>query len=325
MHKIIFYIFFGIILSGSCWGQSTYNNPIINLSMPDPTIVKAKDGYFYIYATENTKNVPIYKSKNLVDWEFVSTAFTDETRPNFEPKGSIWAPDVSFINGKYVMHYSMSIWGGEFTCGIGTAVSNKPEGPFVDQGKLFRSNEIDVRNSIDPFYIKDKGKQYLFWGSFHGIYYSELTKDALALKDMKQVTKIAGNAFEGVYIHKRGKYYYMFASIGRCCEGVNSTYELVVGRSKNLLGTYVDKDGKDMLENGYSKVISNNERFVGNGHCSEIVKDDRGNDWILYHGVDVEDANGRKLLLDEVKWDKDAWPYVETGTPSLSTKRPSFK
>lgn len=325
MRNIIFTFILGFIYTNLCWGQALYNNPIINQSMPDPTIVKAKDGYFYVYATENTPNVPIYRSKNLVDWEFVNTAFTNTSRPDFEPNGSIWAPDVSYIKNKYVIHYSMSTWGGEFTCGIGVAIADKPEGPFIDLGKLFRSNEIDVQNSIDPFYITDKNKHYLFWGSFHGIYYTELTEDGLKLKDKTKVTKIAGNAFEGVYIHKKDKFYYMFASIGRCCEGINSTYQLVVGRSTQLLGPYYDKEGRNMMDNGYSKVISNNERFVGNGHCSEIVKDNNGNDWILYHGVDVKDPEGRKLLLDQVKWDKNDWPYVEGGTPSLSALRPSFK
>ncbi|HCF80558.1 MAG TPA: arabinan endo-1,5-alpha-L-arabinosidase, partial [Porphyromonadaceae bacterium] len=56
---------------------------------------------------------------------------------------------------------SMSVWGGEWTCGIGVATSDKPEGPFTDHGKLFRSNEIDVQNSIDPFYIEENAKKYL--------------------------------------------------------------------------------------------------------------------------------------------------------------------
>lgn len=302
----------------------TYQNPVIPTSLPDPTIIKAKDGYFYLYATEDIRNTPIYKSKNLVDWEFVGTAFTNETRPTFEPKGGLWAPDISYISGKYVLHYSMSAWGGEWTCGIGAAVADKPEGPFVDKGKLFRSNEIDVQNSIDQFYIEEKGKKYLFWGSFRGIYAIELSSDGLSVKPGAEKKRIAGTAFEGTYIHKRGKYYYMFASIGSCCEGVKSTYQLVVGRSKSLFGPYLDKNGKDMMDNGYTIVIGPNERFVGNGHCSEIVQDKKGNDWIFYHGVDVQNPRGRVLLMDQIRWDKEGWPYVDGNSPSLSATKPVF-
>ena len=99
--------------------KSTYLNPVIDYSLPDPTVIKAGDGYFYLYATEDIRNTPIHRSRNLVDWEEIGTAFTEETRPTFEPKGGLWAPDINYIGGQYVLYYSMSVWGGEWTCGIG--------------------------------------------------------------------------------------------------------------------------------------------------------------------------------------------------------------
>ena len=334
MKKIIFYILAATLTSVSCTGNSgdksenqkddnLYKNPIIGRSLPDPTVIKVDDT-FYLYATEDTRNTPIYKSKNLTDWSFVGTAFTDQTRPIFEPNGGLWAPDINYINGKYVLYYSMSVWGGEETCGIGVAVADKPEGPFTDKGKLFRSNEIGVTNSIDPFYIEDGGSKFLFWGSFRGIYVIELNEDGLTIKPDAEKLHIAGTAFEGIYIFKKDGYYYLFASIGSCCEGINSTYQLVCGRSPSLSGPYVDKSGKKMLDNGYDVVISKNNRFVGTGHCSEIVQDNAGNDWIFYHGVDVDNPKGRVLLLDQVKWDEEGWPYIDGGTPSLSAKKPTF-
>jgi arabinan endo-1,5-alpha-L-arabinosidase len=159
--------------------DTKYRNPVVGYSLPDPTVIRASDGMFYLYATEDTRNTPILQSADLVSWKFVGTAFTNQSRPSFEPRGGIWAPDINYINGQFVMYYSMSVWGGEWTCGIGAAVSDKPEGPFTDKGKLFRSNEINVQNSIDPFFIEDGGKKYLFWGSFHGIFAVELADDGL--------------------------------------------------------------------------------------------------------------------------------------------------
>src|SRR5699024_5662461 len=80
----------------------SYKNPVVDIAMPDPTVIKATDGYFYLYATESTRNVPIMRSKDLVRWTYCNTAFTNETRPKFEPKAGIWAPDINYINGKYV-------------------------------------------------------------------------------------------------------------------------------------------------------------------------------------------------------------------------------
>jgi arabinan endo-1,5-alpha-L-arabinosidase len=303
--------------------EKVYENPVINYSLPDPSIIKAKDGYFYLYATEDIRNTPIHRSKDLINWEQVGTAFTNETRPTFERRGGLWAPDINYFNGKYLLYYSMSVWGGEWTCGIGVATADKPEGPFTDKGKLFRSNEIGVQNSIDPFFIEENGKKYLFWGSFRGLYAIELSDDGLSLKQGAEKQQVAGTAYEGVYIHKRNGFYFMFASIGSCCEGLKSTYTTVVGRSRNLLGPYLNKQGHFMMENHHEVLIEKNAMFVGTGHNSEIVQDAKGKDWILYHAVSVMNPKGRVLMLDQVRWKND-WPFVVGGSPSLKSERPYF-
>ena len=87
-----------------------YHNPIVSSSLPDPTVTKADDGYFYLYATENIRNLPIYRSKDLVNWNYVGTVFTDSSRPQWNPQGGIWAPDVNVVNGRYMLYYSKSEW-----------------------------------------------------------------------------------------------------------------------------------------------------------------------------------------------------------------------
>lgn len=301
--------------------RNVYHNPVVDHSLPDPSVIAGTDGYYYLYATESVRNLPIYRSHNLVDWEFVGTAFTDQTRPNFEEKAGIWAPDINKIGNQYVLYYSMSVWGGEWTCGIGCATADKPEGPFTDRGKLFRSNEINVQNSIDPFYIEEDGRKYLFWGSFRGIYAIELSADGCSLKPGATPRQVAGTAYEGTYIHQRDGYYYLFASIGSCCEGLKSTYTTVVGRSKQLMGPYVDKQGSPMLENHHEILLHKNDYFVGPGHNSEIITDRAGTDWMFYHAVSVKHPEGRVLMLDKIDW-IDGWPVVEGNTPSTEADKP---
>lgn len=304
--------------------QDKYRNPVIDYSLPDPSVIRADDGYFYLYATEDIRNLPIHRSRNLVDWEYVGTAFTEHTRPSFEPDGGIWAPDINKIGDKYVLYYSMSVWGGEWTCGIGCATAERPEGPFTDKGKMFRSNEIQVQNSIDPFYIEEDGKKYLFWGSFRGIFCVELSEDGLSVKEGSTPRQVAGTAYEGTYIHKKDGYYYFFASIGSCCEGLNSTYTTVVGRSESLFGPYLDKHGRSMLDNNHEVLVRKNNAFVGTGHNSEIVTDDAGNDWFFYHAVSTKNPEGRVLMLDRIDW-KDGWPVVATDSPSLQSDMPQWR
>lgn len=307
--------------SAGLMAENTYTNPVVDYSLPDPSVIKGDDGYYYLYATEDIRNLPIHRSKDLVNWELVGTAFTDETRPDFEPKGGLWAPDINKIGDKYVLYYSMSVWGGEWTCGIGCAVADTPAGKFKDCGMMFRSNGINVQNSIDPFYIEDGGKKYLFWGSFHGIYGIELSDDGLKVKEGAKPVQVAGDAYEGTYIHKRDGYYYLFASIGRCCEGIKSTYTTVVGRSDKLFGPYFDKQGRSMSDNHHEILIQKNETFVGTGHNSEIVTDKAGDDWMFYHAVKVSDPDGRVLMLDKIVWEDD-WPSVKTNSPSLESEKP---
>lgn len=301
-----------------------YRNPVISMSLPDPTVIKADDGYFYLYTTEDIRNTPIYKSKDLVNWKFVGTAFNDDTRPKWNPKGGLWAPDINYINGKYVLYYAKSEWGGEWTCGIGVATADKPEGPFTDHGSILISQDINVQNSIDGFYFEDNGHKYMFWGSFHGIYGIELTDDGLHIKPGAEKVKIAGDQMEGTYIHKHDGYYYLFGSNGSCCEGAKSTYQVVYGRSKSLFGPYVTKKGEPMLNGSYDVLLHGTQYFAGPGHNSEFVTDDKGQDWVIYHSyLKGDPGKGRMIMLDQVQW-KDEWPVIASQIPSYDHEIPYF-
>lgn len=298
----------------------SFTNPVITRDAPDPTVIRADDGRFYAYSTQRDGNLPIYRSDDMVSWEYIGGAFHEGDVPRFVPKGGIWAPDISRIDGKYVLYFSMSTWGGEWECCIARAVSDSPEGPFTDAKMLFRSKEIGVQNSIDPVVVRDGGRNYLAWGSFRGIYITELTVDGLEVVDPKNIVKIAGTAYEGTYIHKRGGYYYLFASTGSCCEGLKSTYATVVGRSRSLFGPYTDRQGRPMTENHHETLLTGDDRVKGPGHDSQIITDDRKQDWIFYHGYTVADngAGGRKMFLDRVTW-HDGWPQI--GQNGHSTAR----
>ena len=315
-----------LALAASVSAQTAvYRNPVIDKNSPDPTILRADDGSFYLYATENTRNVPIYHSTDLVNWNLIGTAFTDETRPKWNAKGMIWAPDINKIGDKYVLYYAKSVWGGEWEAGVGVAVADSPQGPFTDCGNIIDSRKIGIQNCIDPFYIEDGGHRYLFWGSFHGIYGAELTADGLSLKPDSKPRKVAGSFMEGAYIQRRGGYYYLFGSAGTCCEGAKSTYRVTVGRSKNLFGPYVDKKGQLLLDNHYEVVLQRNERVAGPGHNAEIVTDDAGTDFLIYHGFKTDKPrDGRVVYMDRIDW-VDSWPYIQGGTPSIVAAAPVIK
>lgn len=305
--------------------QALYHNPVIPISVPDPTVIAAPDGYYYLYGTENIRNLPIYRSKDMVKWEQRGTVFTNESRPKEVADASLWAPEIRFIHGKYVLFYSLAKWGEHWVSSVGYAVSDSPEGPFVHKGLVFDSYQVNVENSIDQFFYEEEGKYYMLWGSFFGIYLMELevSADLTITPKLETQKQIAGNAFEATNLWKRDGYYYLFASIGSCCEGLNSTYTTVVGRSAKLDGPYISKEGKPMLENGYTPIISKNSAFVGTGHNSILIEDAAGQTWTYYHAfLSDQPETGRVVLLDQVLWDEKGWPYVVHGEPSLKATVP---
>ncbi len=305
---------------------ATYQNPVFNHDFPDPNLVKGTDGYYYAYSTQanwSSENfggpytIPIIRSKNLVEWKVVGDALLK--KPDWKLAGGIWAPDATFHNNMYYLYYSFSTW-GDPNPGIGVSTSDKPEGPFRDYGKLFLSKEVDVDNSIDPVFFEDGGKPYLVWGSFHGVYGIGLPPDGLHTQGQK--FQIAGSDYEGSFIYKRDNYYYYFGSSGTCCEGAASTYHINVGRSASFKGPYLDKDGKPLLENGGTLLLQKNpgnEGFLGPGHNGDIVEDDAGQTWMVYHAFDKKNPTRRVMLLDKITWN-NGWPEIENKQPTYESE-----
>ena len=319
----------------------TYTNPVITFSSAaDPTVIRTDEG-FYLYATQtNDYWSPIYFSKDLVNWEFKRSAFRNATRPKPEVLpggGAFWAPEIRYINGKYVLYFSWARWGDGSISYTAVATSDSPVGDFLNAKPLLITDDFGS-NCIDQFYYeedsKEDSKKYMFVGSFNGIYVTELTDDGLSVKrgaDGKPVLKkqVCGRAFEGTNIYKKGKYYYLFASINNCCpnNGMDSKYKVVVGRSENLLGPYVDRKGKDMLDNSWELVLEGDgETFFGPGHNSIIIPDDAGTDWMIYHSYVKENGavGGRLGMLDRIVWSADGWPTIRKCVPSKGDLLPVF-
>ena len=310
----------------------TYTNPVITFSSAaDPTVIRTEDG-FYLYATQTDKYwVPIYFSKDLVNWEFKRTAFRNATKPQIPGGGAFWAPEIRHINGKYVLYFSWAKWGDGDASYTAVATSDSPLGDFVNSKELLTKEDFGS-NCIDQFYYEEDNKKYMFVGSFNGIYVTELTDDGLSVKRNENGTptlkkQVCGKAFEGTNIYKKNGYYYLFASINYCCDGERSRYKVVVGRSQDLLGPYLDKSGKDMINNAWELVLEGDgQKFFGPGHNSIIVQDDAGTDWMIYHSYVKEngEVGGRLGMLDRVLWTEDGWPYIKNCVPSTSDFLPVF-
>jgi arabinan endo-1,5-alpha-L-arabinosidase len=316
-----------LALAAACGASGpTYTNPVFEPILADPGVVRADDGTWYAFGTEDdwgdgagSRPIPIVRSEDLITWEHVGEAF--ERRPRWKD-GYLWAPEVIEHGGRYLMYYAVSVW-GDPDPGIGVAVADEPAAPFEDMGPLFLSSEIGVDNSIDPAIVDTDDGLHLVWGSFHGIYVVELSDDGLEV--VSDPVRIAGDAWEAVKIEHRDGTFWFFGSLGSCCEGLESTYRMAVGRSEDLTGPYLDRDGDDLEESEGTLLLEGGDDFVGPGH-HDLVTDDAGQDWLVSHAYEADrptapsGAPRRVLMVDPLDW-ADGWPQVRDGTTPQATER----
>ena len=284
----------------------------------DPCIIKA-DAAYYVYATG--PGIPMRRSTDLIHWEAIGQVFQKEPewiKKEMPQSRGIWAPDIAYYGGRYHLHYAVSTFGSNRSV-IGAA-SNKTLDPadkdylWVDEGKVTESQRTDNYNAIDPAVLPiDRGRLALTFGSFwSGIKLMYLdAKTGKPLKDT-QVIAIAQrpppDALEAPFLIRRGKFYYLFVSFDYCCRGVNSTYNVRVGRSEHVEGPYVDKEGTPMLGAGGTQLVATEGQRIGPGHCA-VLQDGR-KDYLAYHYYDGAHNGVPTLQIAPMSWSRNGWPVV---------------
>lgn len=324
-------------LAGVVMGIQLYAQSVI---VHDPVMIR-QNGIYYVFCTG--MGISVYSSPDMKNWKPEAPVFAEapqwavEAVPGF--KGHIWAPDISFYKGKYYLFYSVSTFGKNTSC-IGLSINETldpadPKFKWIDQGKIIGSIPGKTNwNAIDPNLAIDRDSTpYLVFGSFwDGIKLVKLSPDAMHVaEDLNSIPTIAsrksnptapnppaidnnpvdagGNAIEAPFIFRKGDYFYLFASIDYCCKGINSTYKMIYGRSENLNGPYLDKDGKPMNTGGGTILLKGDENWHGVGHNAVVSFD--GTDYLVYHGYDAHDSGKPKLNIKVLTWDKDKWPVVK--------------
>lgn len=138
----------------------------------------------------------------------------------------------------------------------------------------------------------------------------ELDYDKIYPDDIFELNRQSeSGAIEAPFIFQKGDFYYLFVSWDRCCRGENSTYKVVVGRSEEITGPYVDKEDQELEYGGGSLVVKGNDRYAAVGHNSVYTFDET--DYLVAHGYDLQDEGRSKLVMLEVTWDDNGWPVVQ--------------
>ncbi len=289
----------------------------------DPVMAKEGDTY-YVFSTG--ARIIVICSKDMVEWEWCYRVF--DRAPNWVEQAvpgaiDLWAPDISYFNDRWQIYYSGSTFGSSRSViGLATNTTLDPNSPayaWVDEGLVIESTGAEDWNAIDPnFVVDENGDPWLAFGSYwSGLKLIRL--DPVTGKpstDDPTIYAIAqrpanapgGTAIEAAFIVHHNGDYYLFASFDQCCQGVQSTYNVRVGRAETITGPYLDRDGVPMLEGGGTRILDAYDRWQGPGHNGIFREGDTL--WFVYHAYDARQAGISKLRIESLSWDEEGWPYL---------------
>jgi beta-xylosidase len=289
-----------------------YRNPVYAADFPDPSAVRIGPEYWAAGTAASGGFPPILRSPDLVNWTLAGSIF--QNAPDWTDGETFWAPELARQGDAYLAYYSARSKSGRMC--VAVASSPNPIGPYDDGGPLV----CQPAGSIDPSVVRNsQGWPFLVWkedrnsqGVTTVIWLQPLSRDGLALTGVRRKILTAtgrgweGGVVEGPQIIRRKRYLYLFYSGNLCC-GPNCEYAMGVARAKGLYGPWRRFAGNPILDSGND--------WLCPGHGS-LVQSPNGRWWMLYGSYNAVGtiSPGRLLLLDPIRWTRDAWPVVNGGT-----------
>jgi len=287
----------------------------------DPSTIAECDGKYYTFGTGGGGLI------SDDGWSWHSGA---------ERPGGGAAPDVMKIGDRYLVIYGATgggLGGGHngriLTMWNKTLDPKSPDFKFTKPIEVCASDGMEDQDAIDPSLLMDPntGRLWVSYGTYFGtIRLIELDPQTGERMKGNKEKDIAIDCEATDLIYRDG-WYYLLGTHGTCCDGVNSTYNIVVGRSKNVEGPYVDNVGRDMFHGGGRMVIAAGGRVCGPGHFGRTVIDEGVEIMSCHYEADF-DRSGRSVLgIRPLIW-KNGWPVAgeefKGGTFEIESERRGY-
>lgn len=287
----------------------------------DPSTIVKCDGKYYTFGTGRGGLI------SDDGWTWRSGA----VRP-----GGGAAPDAIKIGDRYLVAYSATgggLGGGHagqvLTMWNKTLDPDSPDFKFTEPVEVARSLDDEDCDAIDAGLLLDPttGRLWLSYGTYFGfIRIVELDPATGKRVEGNEPVDVAIDCEATDLIYRDG-WYYLLGTHGTCCDGPNSTYNIVVGRSRNVTGPYLDNIGRDMLKGGGKMVIAAGDRNTGPGHFGRYIEDD-GVEKMSFHYEADFDRGGRSVLaIRPLLWKND-WPVagelLKEGTYEIESERRGY-
>ncbi|MGV9376127.1 arabinan endo-1,5-alpha-L-arabinosidase [Nonomuraea sp. NPDC003707] len=283
-----------------------------DIGVHDPSVVKRPDGSYLLVHTSD--NITIKTSTDRTAWHNAGVVFPGGapwTTSYTGGSASLWAPDISYRNGRYYLYYSASTFGSRNSAIFLATSTTGASGSWANQGMIISTTSSSNYNAIDPNLVVDaQGRWWLSFGSFWtGIKLIQLdpaTGKRLGTSITGLAQRTGTTAIEAPFIFRHGSYYYLWVSFDACCQGASSTYRIMVGRSTSVTGPYVDRNGVAMTSGGGTQVLAGHGSVHGPGHQAVVPDSDAE---VLYYHYYAD--NGAPLLgINLLGYDSAGWPFV---------------
>lgn len=288
----------------------TYNNPIIPGFFSDPSVCRVGDDYYLVNSTfEYFPGVPVFHSKDLVNWEMIGYCIDRGTQL---PKGlNIFATTIRHHEGTFYMITTNIGAEGNFY-----VTATNPAGPWSDP--IF----TDVQG-IDPdLFFDEDGKVYVVSSTFE-LHEIDIKTGKFISNGLKIWNGTGGRYAEGPHIYKKDGFYYLMAAEG----GTEEAHSETIARSKNIWGPYNSNPANPIL--AHANAAGQGNPIQGVGHA-DILNAHDGSWWIVFHGYrstgdGTHHILGRETCLAPVTWPKNGWPVVNgNGTATVDMTCPTL-
>ena len=246
------------------------------------------------------------------------------------------APDVIKIGDRYLVIYGATgggLGGGHngriLTMWNKTLDPTSPDFKYTEAIEVAASDGMEDNDAIDPGVLLDPntGRMWVSYGTYFGFI-------RLIELDPKTGKRVEGNIEKDIAIDceatdliYRDGWYYLLGTHGTCCDGVNSTYNIVVGRSRSVEGPYIDNVGRDMLKGGGKMVLAAGDRVVGPGHFGRTVLDEGVEVMSCHYEADFNQGGRSVLGIRPLLW-KNGWPVAgdrfKEGTYEIESERRGY-
>ena len=285
----------------------------------DPSTIVECDGKYYTFGTGGGGLI------SEDGWKWNGGA----VRP-----GGGAAPDAMKIGDRYLVAYgatggSSNHKGAIFTMWNKTLDPNSPDFKYSEPILVATSDGYEECDAIDPGLMLDPttGRLWMSYGTYFGFSRMvELDPKTGGLAPGAEPVDVA-IACEATAPSYHDGWYYLLATHGSCCDGANSTYNIVVGRSKNVTGPFIDNVGRSMLEGGGKMMAGTQGRLIGPGHFGQIILEPGVEKMSLHYEADLDQGGRSVLAIRPLLW-KNGWPVagenVKEGTYVIHSERRGY-